>query len=248
MVVWPESATPFFFQSEDTYKKAVEDIVKGTGAYLLFGTPSWENTFNFREFFNSAFLISPENKIAGKYNKMHLVPYGEYVPLKDIFPFIHKMVANIGEFSSGKQIINLQLPSCSFATLICYEIIFPDLTRRFVKQGAHFIVNITNDAWFGETSASFQNVSMAVLRAVENRRFVVRAANTGISAFIDPAGSVTKQTKLFTQAILPDIIICREEKTFYTMHGDIFAFSCYAVSLFFILMAWARKRSLKRRS
>jgi apolipoprotein N-acyltransferase len=246
MVVWPESSTPFYFQSEDKYKVAVADIVKQVGAYLLLGSPSWELQLGAPRFFNSAFLISARNMIEGKYDKIHLVPYGEYVPLKKLFPFINKMVVGIGDFSPGSEIKNLQLPSCSFATLICYEIIFPDLVRKFVKKGAHFIVNITNDAWFGRTSAPYQHLSMAVLRAVENRRYIARAANTGISAFIHPGGTILKQTKLFTQEVLPAIIFCRTQKTFYTLYGDVFALFCFAVSLFFILAARIKKRALNR--
>ncbi len=245
MVVWPEAATPFFYQSENYIKEITEDIVTKTGAYLLFGSPSWELNLDNQLFFNSAFLISPQNIIVGKYDKIHLVPYGEYVPFKKLFPFIHKMVADIGDFSSGREIKNLQMPSCSFATLICYEIIFPDLTRRFVKKGADFIVNITNDAWFGETSAPYQNISMAVLRAAENKRYVVRAANTGISAYINPIGSVYRQTELFTQSVLPAIIVCLEQQTFYTQYGDLFALFCCITSLIFILMSRVRKRRLK---
>jgi apolipoprotein N-acyltransferase len=242
MIVWPESATPFFYEAEDNYKKIVGDIVKKTDSYLLLGSPSWEVNLSSRIFFNSSYLISPENMIAGKYDKVHLVPYGEYVPLNELFPFIQKMVEGIGDFSPGREIKNLNLPSCSFATLICYEIIFPDLTRRFVKKGANFIVNITNDAWFGETSAPYQHLSMAVLRAVENKRYLVRAANTGISAYIDPVGSIYKQTKLFTQSVLSGIIVCRENQTFYTLYGDIFAISCFAISLFFIVLILVRKK------
>jgi len=244
IIIWPESATPFFFQTDELHKKTVGKIVRKINAYLLLGSPSWLQTSGKPNFFNSAFLISPENKIKGKYNKIHLVPYGEYIPLKKLFPFIDKMVEGIGDFASGSKVKNLSIPSSSFATIICYEIIFPDLVRKFVKEGAGFIVNITNDAWFGATSAPYQALSMCSFRAVENRRYVVRAANTGISAFISPDGQIFKQTKIFTDDSLTDMIYKRTDKTFYSLYGDIFAFICTFFSLLFIYMA-RRKKSQK---
>ncbi len=244
LVVWPESATPFFYQSEETYTKVVEATVKDSGAYLLFGSPSWEPFLDTTKYYNSAFLISPANKIEGKYDKVHLVPYGEYVPLKELFPFINKMVAGIGDFSPGSTIKNITLPvpACDFATLICYEIIFPDLVRKFVKKGAHFIVNITNDAWFGRTSAPEQHLSMSVMRAVENKRYVVRAANTGISAYVHPTGTILKQSKLFTEEVLPAIIYCSEKQTFYSLYGDIFALLCCTMGCGYIFAARVKRK------
>jgi len=241
IVIWPESATPFFFQADEMHKKTVGKIVKKINAYLLLGSPSWEIVSVKPQFFNSAFLISPENNIKGKYNKIHLVPYGEYIPLKLLFPFIDKMVEGIGDFASGNIVKNLSIPSSPFAAIICYEIIFPDLVRRFVKEGAGFIVNITNDAWFGATSAPYQHLSMCSFRAVENRRYVARAANTGISAFISPDGQIFKQTKIFTDDCLTGIIYKRTDKTFYTLYGDMFAFICTFLSLLFIYMSKRKK-------
>jgi len=234
IVLWPESSTPFYFQSEAVYKKHVRDTVVKSGAYLLFGSPAWERNDKQTAYFNSAFLLSPQSTIMDRYDKIHLVPYGEYVPLKKLFPFINKMVAGIGDFSPGRQPKNLCISDQCLATLICYEIIFPDLVRRFTKDGAHFLVNITNDAWFGRTSAPYQHLSMAVLRAVENKRYLVRAANTGISACIDPTGVILQQSKLFTQEGLPAIIFSVTEQTFYTCYGDIFAFLCYGISILLI--------------
>jgi apolipoprotein N-acyltransferase len=192
--------------------------------------------------FNSAFLLSPSQKIVGKYDKKHLVPYGEYIPLKRFFPFIDKMVAGIGDFSSGSTITLLHLPEASFGVLICYEIIFPDLTRRFVKQGAQFLVNITNDAWFGKTSAPYQHLSMAVVRAIENRRYIARAANTGISAFIDATGEIQSATPLFTESFLTGTIGVVDVQTFYTTFGDVFALLATLFSLVLLCYALLKKR------
>lgn len=235
LIIWPEAATPFYFQSEKAYQGQVAKLLSKTAAHLLLGSPSWERTADGMQYFNSAFLVSPDGQIQGRYDKIHLVPYGEYVPLKRFFPFIEKMVEGIGDFSPGRETAVLHFPGGTFGTLICYEIIFPDLVRRFAKNGATFLVNITNDAWFGRTAAPYQHLSMAVLRAVENRRPVARVANTGISALIDADGSILQSTNLFTPAAITGIIFKRTIKTFYTRYGDVFAFLCIGISVLFLM-------------
>lgn len=230
LLIWPESSTPFYFQSETDYQEAIFDIISDKDAYLLLGSPSAEVRNGRAQIFNSAFLLSPSRKVVGRYDKIHLVPYGEYIPLKRFFPFINKMVEGIGDFSSGSAVTLLELPEALFGVLICYEIIFPDLTRWFVKRGAHFLVNITNDAWFGNTSAPYQHLSMAVLRAIENRRCIARAANTGISAFIDATGTIQSATPLFTESVLTATIDLLTVQTFYTTYGDVFARLCAFLS------------------
>ena len=244
MVVWPESATPFFFQSQETYRAYVADIVKElNGAHLLFGSPSWEESAGGEmRYHNSAFFINPGQDIAGRYDKLHLVPYGEYVPLAQFFPFIQKMVEGIGDFSPGQSLSMASLPGCIFGTVICYEIIFPDLVRQFARGGAQFIINITNDAWFGTTSAPYQHLAMTALRAVETRRYIARCANTGISAVIAPTGAIQQQTGLFTEAILPATIYCRSDVTVYARYGDLFAWCCWAFSIFCLLSACRRRQ------
>jgi len=159
------------------------------------------------------------------------------VPLQRLFPFINQLVSGIGNFSSGTGIRLLPTENTALATLICYEIIFPNLTRQFVKLGAHCIVNITNDAWFGRTCAPYQLLSMAVLRAVENKRFLVRAANTGISAAIAPSGEILAQTELFTEAALPTTIIALDQLTLYCRMGDVFAGLCLLATAALLLVA-----------
>jgi apolipoprotein N-acyltransferase len=243
MVLWPESATPFFFASEEPYRRCVEDIVRATGTHLVLGSPALVQRPDETRYYNSAYLIAPDNRILARYDKLHLVPFGEYVPLGRLLPFAGALVAGVGDFSPGSRVMQLPLPACPLAPLICYEIIFPDLVRRFVKQGARAIVNITNDAWFGRTGAPYQHLSMAAVRAVENRRYIARCANTGISACIAPSGEILSQTKLFTQTVLPAMMHCRTDLTLYTRYGDIFAYLCYALSLALLLAAHRRARS-----
>jgi apolipoprotein N-acyltransferase len=143
----------------------------------------------------------------------------------------------IGDFKSGKEIFNFSLPQGQFGVLICFEIIFPDLSRRFVKKGANFLVTITNDAWFGRTSAPYQHFSMATFRAVENRVFIARAANTGITGFIDPRGKILKQGGIFTEETINGTIRLSNQKTFYTLYGDIFAWICSVLSILLLANA-----------
>ena len=191
--------------------------------------------------YNSAYLVSPSGELVGKYDKIHLVPFGEYVPMQHLLFFIGSLGEGIGDFKPGKEIFNFSLPQGEFGVLICFEIIFPDLCRRFVKEGANFLVTITNDAWFGRTSAPYQHFSMATFRAVENRVFVARAANTGITGFIDPTGKILKEGRIFTQEAMTGTIRLSDLRTFYTLYGNIFAWVCSALSILLIVNALIRK-------
>jgi apolipoprotein N-acyltransferase len=242
LMIWPETATPFFFQEAKEYQPIVLEIPEKTNSYLLFGTPFYKIEQGKINYYNSALLVSPAKELIGRYDKIHLVPFGEYIPLKKILFFIESSIGEgIGNFKSGKDIINLSFPRGKFGVLICFEIIFPDLCRRFVKKGGDFLVTITNDAWFGRTSAPYQHLSIATFRAVENRVFIARAANTGISAFIDPKGKIVKQGDIFTEEVLNGTIHPMKEKTFYTLFGDVFAWICSGLSIVFLLYALIRK-------
>lgn len=233
LIVWPETATPFFFQDEKEYQPMVLDVPKKTHAFLLFGSPSYKIERGKINHYNSAYLISPSGEQVGKYDKIHLVPYGEYIPLQE-FISLGSLGEGIGNFKPGKQVFNFSLPQGKFGVLICFEIIFPDLCRRFIKEGANFLVTITNDAWFGRTSAPYQHLSMAAFRAIENRVFICRAANTGITAFIDPKGKIVKQGRLFIEEAMNGTIYLSKNKTFYTLYGDVFAWICSTLTLLWL--------------
>jgi len=241
LIIWPETATPFFFQEAEEYKPFVLDIPKRTDAFLLFGAPSFKIEKGKVNHYNSAYLVSPSGELAGKYDKIHLVPFGEYVPMQYLLFFIGSLGEGIGDFKPGQEIFNFSLPQGKFGVLICFEIIFPDLCRRFVKGGANFLVTITNDAWFGRTSAPYQHFSTAAFRAVENRVFVARAANTGITGLIDPRGKILKEGGIFTEEAISGTIRLSSQKTFYTFYGDLFAWICSALSLLFIAYALFQK-------
>jgi len=236
LIVWPESATPFYFLYDVAPSEMVFEAISRSGTDYLIGSPSVLRTDGVVQYYNSAYLIIPEKKTLGKYDKTHLVPFGEYVPFKKWLPFLGKIVAQIGDFSAGKVGQTLPWRREQLGVLICYEIIFPGLSRAMVKNGASILVNITNDAWFGKTSGPYQHFSMTVFRAVENRRSLARSANTGISGFIDPAGRVLASTDLLQDAVATRMVPILKEKSIYTQIGDLFAQACLAVVLLVTLI------------
>jgi len=249
IIVWPEASTPFYFGRDRIYTEELINFVRDNRLYLLFGSPRVKSFEGGRYYLaNSAYLLSPGGDVSGIYDKIHLVPFGEYVPLKRVLFFIDKLVEGIGDFSSGNRYEVFKIPEGRFGTLICYEIIFPGLVRKFVKRGAEFIVTITNDAWFGRTSAPYQHFSMAVLRAVENRVPIARAANTGISGFIDANGNILKMSGIFHEGMYTGDIRLSTRKTFYTRHGDIFAYICLGFTLLLSLLARIRSEKIGGKS
>lgn len=242
LIVWPETAVPLYFQMDETYRPDILKTAREAHSYILFGSPAYTRNGEEVRYYNSAFMISPEMEIADRYDKMHLVPFGEYVPLKRLLFFVDKMAEGIGDFSAGEKVRILNMPGAGIGVLICYEGIFPDLARKHVKEGADMLVNITNDAWFGRTSAPYQHLSMYALRAVENRVPVVRAANTGVSAFIDRSGLITLRSGVFERSQIKGEVNITGSKTFYTRFGDLFAYLCLLLAAFFVSSTVYKKR------
>jgi apolipoprotein N-acyltransferase len=237
LVIWPETAVPYYFGENPANDAFISRAVKESGAHVLTGSPAfgYDSRTRILNYFNSAYLLGPDGGISGRYDKVHLVPFGEYVPLKRFLPFIRKLTEGVGDFKSGPGPVPIEYEGGSMGVLICYEAIFPELSRGAIRNGAGLLVNITNDAWFGKTSAPYQHFEMSVVRAVENRAFLLRAANTGISAVVDPAGRVLKETMLFETTLLVDDVALKEGGlTFYTRHGDVFAYACIVVSIIFL--------------
>lgn len=247
LIVWPETAVPFFLRYEPALLGRVLDIAAETGSYLLVGSPDAEPPAaadGGTRYRNSAFLISPQRELLSRYDKIHMVPFGEYVPLKSILFFVHKLAYGIGDFEGGRTYTIFDTPGGRFGATICYEAIFPDQVRRYVKEGAEFLVNITNDAWFGRSAAPTQHLAMAVLRAAENRRYLIRSANTGISAIVDPSGRILQASDIFVPTVITDQIRVERTQTFYTRHGDLFAWVCviFIVAVFMARWAWSAVR------
>ena len=241
LVVWPETATPFYLFHQPALTEMVTGFVARSGTGFLVGSPSFSSQGNDFEYYNSAYLIDAAGHRAGRYDKVHLVPFGEYVPLQRYLPFVGKMVAQVGDFKSGPPGTTLVWGNRRLGVQICYEIIFPRLSRQMVAGGADILVNMTNDAWFGRTGAPYQHFAMAVLRAVENRRTVVRAANTGISAVIDPQGRVDHRTELFEDAAFTRSVPLMTEQTVYTRFGDVWAWLCLAMSIVLVVFGIRRQ-------
>jgi apolipoprotein N-acyltransferase len=231
LIVWPETAVPFYFPSGSELDNKVMVISQEANTYLLFGSLSVGKKKREMQVYNSAYLLSPQQHILGRYDKVHLVPFGEYIPLSPLFP-VFNTLTGIGNIQQGKELVLFKLPRGTFGVLICFEVLFPELCREDVRRGADFMVTITNDAWFGRTSAPYQHLAQATLRAVENRTWLVRAANTGISAFVDPWGRIRNASTLFTkESLIEKIEFKPRHMTFYTAHGDLFAQACALIGL-----------------
>ena len=240
LIVWPESATPFYLFYNQRPTKNVMDGIEDAGIDFLIGSPSFKRQGERVIYYNSAYLISPGTKNIGKYDKAHLVPYGEYVPFKKWLPFLGKLVAQVGDFRPGPPGKTLPWNEDALGVQICYEIIFPRLSRAMVKNDAVLLINITNDAWFGTTSGPYQHFSITIFRAVENRRALARSANTGISGFIDPVGRILASTELLEEAAVTRALPLIHKKTFYTRFGDLFALACLAGTFSVILFEFGK--------
>jgi apolipoprotein N-acyltransferase len=252
LLIWPEAATPFLFEREVRYRLQVATLVHSQGVPLLFGSPALRYYTDGRPYLlNSAYLFSSDGDILGRYDKQHLVPFGEYIPLHRLLFFLDKLVEGIGDFAAGTIPTVLTVPESNrapgseagtkFGVVICFEVIFPNLVREFVRDGAEFMVTITNDAWFGDSVAPYQHFGMVVLRAVENRIAFARAANTGISGFIDPQGRVLTASSIFAEAVMRGEIPLKRQRAFYTRYGDVFAYGCVIITgIFLAAAAWRR--------
>ncbi len=266
LVIWPETAIPFpillpAYGNElqkvvhlvDSVKIPVftgfSHVVYVDSAQASVTAQRLRNGSMFVESYNSAMFIEPGNKIGNVYKKIVLVPFAERIPHASTFRFlIEPLKWNVGisSWGKGEDTLVFVLKSragkeIKFSGMICYESVYPNYVREFVKKGAEFLVVITNDSWWGNTSGTYQHAAYASLRAIENRRWVVQCANGGISEIVDPLGNVSSQTGMFTSAELVGEVETRSELTFYTRHGDVFAQLCLFCSAVFVIMAAADK-------
>jgi apolipoprotein N-acyltransferase len=244
LVVWPETALPFYPISSG-YMSSIRELVGRNDFALLTGAPWYEiidrDTKDIK-FFNSTLLVQPDGLYGGKYYKTHLVPFGEYIPLKRFLPFLAPLVEAVGDFSFGKIEQPLIWQEAKSGILICFESVFPELSRRWVFAGANVLVNLTNDAWYGRSSAPQHSLAMSVLRAVETRRSLIRSANTGISAFVTPLGTITAQSGLFVPWAASTRVVLCQELTIWARYGYLFAPICLIAGLFGGLAAGMRRR------
>jgi apolipoprotein N-acyltransferase len=222
LVIWPESATPFYFDEDAVSALRVRQLISEIGTPLLFGTDEVEPGSPPR-YYNSAFMLHESGATAAVYRKMFLVPFGEYVPFGTLLTFVGPLVEAVSAFSPGERVTMLPVNGHMISTAICYEVVYPHLIRQGVLEGAELLTTITNDAWYGGTSAPFQHFDLATMRAIEQGRYLARAANTGISGIVDPYGRVTVRTGLFeTTAPLGEVRFI-QERTVYARIGDLAA-------------------------
>jgi apolipoprotein N-acyltransferase len=222
LIIWPETALPFYYGHDTRYTNQVDEYIRKAQTHFIIGSPAFETGKENTKYYNRAYMLSPNSLVLGFYDKNHLVPFGEYVPLQEYLGFLGKITEQAGNFSPGDDtFIPLPFKNHKIGVLICFEILFPGIACEFVKNGADILTTMTNDAWFGNTSAPKQHFSIAVLRAVENRRSIVRAANTGISGFIDPNGRIIEETRLFKDAAITRPVPALHEITFYTRYPNL---------------------------
>jgi len=234
LIAWPESPSPFT-EGDPRFQAAMRQLATSTGAGIVAGNPTaaWEIDESgqrvVREY-NSASFFSPQGQVVGRYNKIHLVPFGEYVPYRDLFFFARHLTKQVVDFSRGHERNVFTENGHRYGVFICYESIFADEVREFVKNGAEVFVNISDDGWYGDTSAPWQHLNMARMRAIENHRWLLRDTNSGVTASIDPYGRVVQSSPRHVFTSLPAIYGFYDDLTFYTRYGDVFAWLCVIVA------------------
>jgi len=230
LLVWPETALPIYIWSGADVPMSVARLARDNGCCLLTGVPFVEadpvDAKTEARYYNSAILLGPAGALVSRYDKEHLVPFGEYIPFQKYLSFVGPVVESMGNFASGTVGQPLACQTARIGVLICFESIFPDLARKWAANGANLLVNLTNDAWFGRSSAPWQHFSMAVFRAIETRRSLARAANTGVSGFIDPLGRTTAILPLFEAGYAIDAVAICSEETLFIRYGHYLPLLC----------------------
>ncbi len=232
LVIWPEASLPDFFQDAPILRRRLEKLTRQGHFYLLTGSPQYNPTGAGQyQYFNSALLFAPDGRLIAGYDKIKLVPFGEFTPLAQIFPFLGKMVQG-ADFTAGQQPEPMKTGSFSLSPSICYEGIFPEFIAAGMARKAGFLVNITNDAWFGNSDGPRQHLFNVRPRAMENRCYLLRCANTGISAVVGPDGRIVSQLPLNTRGRLQAIIYPATGTTFYTRHPHLSIFLLALIAAF----------------
>jgi apolipoprotein N-acyltransferase len=238
LIAWPESPAPFE-EADPRFQQAMMGIAESENAPMVVGNVGMdsapdEGNWNY---YNSAVVINAEGAHVGRYDKIHLVPFGEYVPFQKLLFFARKLTGKVSRFTPGEQHKVFTLNGHRYGIFICYESVFADEVREFAKNGAEVLVNISDDGWYGDTSAPWQHLNMARMRAIENRRWILRDTNTGVTAVIDPNGRVRQSIPRHQVDALPAGYGFRDDVTFYSAHGDVFGWGCVLLAL--IIVGWA---------
>jgi apolipoprotein N-acyltransferase len=239
LVIWPETATPFYFQ-EAPQSALMRQLAREHRIDMLFGTDEIDRRPPGR-LYNSAFLLRRDGTDGGVYRKVHLVPFGEYVPFQPLLSFATPLVQAVSDFAPGAAPVPLRTDAGVVTTAICYEVVYPQLIREGVLRGSELLTTITNDAWFGRSSAPYQHFEMAAMRAIEQGRYLVRAANTGISGIVDPYGRILQASALFEEAVIVGEVRMRSSLTPYGRHGDIIAWTSTLLTGLAMVATFGRK-------
>ena len=243
-VIWPESSTPFRFEDDLFAAAQIRTLAQQAKVPILFGSDQFVRGANGAPttFYNSAFLVRADGTSGGVYRKMHLVPFGEYVPAKKLLFFAAPLVQAVSDFSAGGEATLLPVGDHLVSTAICYEVVYPDLVRQFVAGGSELLTTITNDAWFGPTSAPYQHFEQASMRAIEEGRYLVRSANTGISGIVDPYGRVIARTGIFQPAVVVGEARFLKTSTLYARTGDLLAYASVLATVALLVLSRRRSR------
>jgi apolipoprotein N-acyltransferase len=233
LIVWPESPAPFF-TSDPLFRDPVSQMARSTHTWVVTGaigtTPAVQNGTSGSKVFNSAALVGPSGDWTARYDKVHLVPFGEYLPFPRLFAFAGGLTREVGEFEAGKSRAPLVAGNARLGIFICYESVFPDEVRQFADQGAQVLVNLSNDGWYGDSGAYAQHLNQTRLRAIENDRWILSATDTGVTASIDPYGRTVVRLPRKERGALVAPYGLIFGTTFYTRHGDWFAWLCAIIS------------------
>lgn len=231
LLVLPESPAPLSYQYDAGYRKTLTELAKRYSLGLIFNNIAYADVGSEIRYYNSAYFLGGDGKEIGRYDKIHLVPFGEYIPWQSLFSFGETVSKDVGAFSPGEKYSVVAMGGHPANAVICYEIIFPDLVRRFVQNGSGLIVNLTNDQWYGESAAPYQHFTMSRWRAIENRRYLLRAANSGVSAIVEPTGRIQVETGLLLQAVCVGRFAFISDLTVYSRHGDFLVMLCAIIML-----------------
>jgi apolipoprotein N-acyltransferase len=250
LIVWPESAAPFY-TTDPLFRNAISEMARQTNSWVVTGAigtkpaaPGGQRS----QVFNSAALIGPTGDWTSRYDKVHLVPFGEYLPFPSLFSFAGGLTKEVGEFTPGESRVPLDAGKARLGVFICYESIFPDDVRQFANQGAQVFVNISNDGWYGDSGAYAQHLNQTRMRAIENDRWILSSTNTGVTASIDPWGRLAAQIPRKVRATLVAPYALTSVTTFYTRHGDGFAYLCAIISLGALVLRFSSRKKAETSS
>jgi apolipoprotein N-acyltransferase len=239
LIIWPEVPAPIYYFTDPTFQRYAGDLARTTGTHFLFGTVGYTHQ---DQPLNSAVMLAPDGRLIDRYDKIFLVPFGEFIP--PLFSWVNRITKEAGDFAPGSRIVVFPVaPGQGVGTFICYESAFPHLVRRFALAGAGVLANISNDGYFGHSAAREQHLKLVRMRAIENRRWILRSTNDGLTAAVDPAGRVVMRLPPYREMVARAQYSFVNGTTFYTRHGDWFAWSCLFAGVALSLAGAIRRSS-----